>query len=154
MKNESNFQDHEEASKAIKSINGGVSQVKYLKDKINRVKDEINKRIIEKSKITIWAVTEVSRMLLDEFSKSNTIAPDLIKVVDLDSRRREHLLKSNGIYVDEPKNIIKHIKDSSYLIIAAPRYSEDIKSWIKANAENELMTIDILATGRNGEPLT
>ena len=146
-----NFEDKNEVAQAIKSIKGGIAQVTHLKNNINMVKDKINNHILNKEKITIWAVTEVSRMLIDELPNS-----EFIKIVDSDSRRKEDLIKSNNYYVYEPDNSLPHIRDSSYIVIAAPRYAKEIIGWIKDNTDKEFESgfIDMLATDGNGQPLT
>ena len=146
------LEDKEEVKMAIRSIEGGIKQVDHLMNDLNETKNQILDLTNQDKIVTIWAVTEVSRMLLNLLPNLNNI-----KIVDSDPRRKEDLLETNKLYVNQPKDSIEILKKSSLIVISAPRYFKEINDWIDTNVLNKSQQdihIKTLATDKNGKPLT
>ena len=93
-----------------------------------------------RKKIIIWAVTDLSRRLIEKIKLNQNI-----KVIDSDPRRKDHLLNF-GIKVNQPEEELDYINQSDLLIISAARYKNEILDWIlkrtqKTFKENKLIIL-------------
>lgn len=135
---------------ALACVRGGVEQIQRNELQIKNLRRQITALSQTGRRITLWAVTDLLRRLLDDFPLSESVM-----VVDSDPRRKDHL-ERDGVLVSEPKNCIEHIAQSELLIICAPRYKSEILEWVarecgKTFAGRELA---VLGSGPSGETLT
>jgi SAM-dependent methyltransferase len=134
---------------AIACVNGGKEQITRCEEQIGFVRQKITSLGANQGKITIWAVTDLSRSLLKNYTLPKTAI-----VVDSDPRRKDHL-NDIGVAVMQPKNAIEHIKHSELLVICAPRYRSEIIEWVvkqtgKTFSEGALA---VIGAGPSGETL-
>lgn len=135
---------------ALACVRGGLEQIRRNESQIEELKQRITSMGASQKKITLWAVTDLLRRLLANFT-----LPESAMVVDSDPRRRDHL-KQDGILVVQPIGCIEHIAHSELLVICAPRYKSGILDWVthetgKTFAADALV---VLGTGPSGESLT
>ena len=83
---------------ALACVRGGLEQIQRTGLQIDALRQRLIKMGGERKKVTLWAVTDLMRRLLDNFK-----LPDTVTVVDADSRKRDHLAQ-DGVLVSEPKD--------------------------------------------------
>jgi len=134
---------------ALACMHDGLEQIRRSEAQIELVRKRITKLGGQQRKITIWAVMDLLRGLLADFT-----LPDTVIVVDSDPRRKDHL-EGKGISVMQPKDSIEHIKQSEFLVICAPRYSSEILEWIAQQAGKTftLEALAVIGAGLSGETL-
>ena len=135
---------------ALACVQGGIEQIRLNELQIKILKKRITALSCSGKKVTLWAVTDLLRRMLDNFP-----LPESVIVVDSDPRRIDHL-EQERIFVSEPKNCIEHISQSELLVICAPRYKSGILDWVaretgKTFSAGELV---VLGAGPSGETLT
>lgn len=143
------FDTQSEYIDGLACLRGGLEQIHRSETQIESVRQQITELGKQQKKITIWAVTDLLRNLI-----SNYTLPDSAIVVDSDPRRKHHL-QQDGVAVLQPKDTLDHIKDSELLVICAPRYSTAILQWITQQT-GKTFSADILAvigSGPSGETL-
>ena len=106
-------------------VEGGIYQVQQLNNYLVDVRHQLRVFSQEGKTVTIWAVNDILRRLLDGFQ-----LPEGCIVVDADPRRKDDL-SEDGIIVSQPEEQINHIRNSDVLIISAARYQRSICSWIE-----------------------
>lgn len=145
---EINYNEEIEILDAKACIEGGISQVEELNNYINDLRKKLI-RLSEKSKIvTIWAVNDILRRLLDNFK-----LPEGCIVVDSDPRR-ENDLNDIGVKVGTPYDNVEHIKNSDFLIISAARYQNSICEWIEKNFDKKFSDNALIVLGDAGKETT
>jgi SAM-dependent methyltransferase len=135
---------------ALACVRGGIEQIRRNDAQIQALRQRITMLGDSRQKVTLWAVTELLRRLLDNYK-----LPDSAIVVDSDPRRINHL-EQEGILVSQPKDCIEHIAHSELLVICAPRYKSGILDWV-AHETGKTFAGDALAVigaGPSGETLT
>ncbi len=134
---------------AIACVRGGLEQIRRSEAQIELVRQKITMLGGQQKKITIWAVTDLLRSLLADFT-----LPDSAIVVDYDPRRKDHL-ESEGVSVLQPKDAVEHIKHSELLVICAPRYSSAIVEWATHQTGKTFTseTLTVIGSGSSGETL-
>jgi len=134
---------------ALACIHGGIEQVRRCDEQIKLIREQITLVGGGNKKITIWGVTDLLRSLIDDYS-----ILDSTIVVDSDPRRKDHL-EEEGVSVLQPKDSIKHIKQSELLVICAPRYRSEILEWILQHASKTFSgkSLIVLGEGPSGETL-
>lgn len=135
---------------ALACVRGGIAQIERTEAQIDALRVQLATMGAGQKKITLWAVTDLMRRVLANFT-----LPETAIVVDSDPRRRDHLAQ-DGVLVSEPKNCIEHIAQSELLVICAARYKSGILDWVaretgKTFAADELV---VLGAGPAGETLT
>ena len=134
---------------ALACVRGGIEQIQRV---LGHIKS-LQKRIMELGnhgrKITLWAVTDLLRRLLENFQ-----LPSSALVLDSDPRRSTHL-ESQGISVFQPKDCLAHIRESDLLVIFAPRYKGEIMDWVLREAGKQFSTaeLEVVGSGPSGESL-
>jgi SAM-dependent methyltransferase len=106
-------------------VEGGIYQIQQLNNYLADVRHQLRVFSQEGKTITIWAVNDILRRLLDGFK-----LPKGCIIVDADPRRKDDL-SEDGIIVSQPEEQINHIRNSDVLIISAARYQRSICSWIE-----------------------
>jgi SAM-dependent methyltransferase len=134
---------------AIACVNGGKEQITRCEEQIRFVRQQITSLGSSQKKITIWAVTDLLRSLLENFT-----LPKSVIVVDSDPRRKDHL-KDIGVTVLQPKDAIEHIKHCELLVICAPRYRSEIIEWVVQQTEKKFSggALAVIGAGPSGETL-
>lgn len=134
---------------ALACVRGGIEQVALNEELIDQVREEIRQLGAVGEKITLWAVTDQLRKLLDGFT-----LPSSAQIVDSDPRKKDHLA-SIGLDVLRPVDGIEHISESKLLVICAPRYRSEILEWIAENAHKHFSGIQlrVIGAGPSGETL-
>ena len=135
---------------ALACVRGGVEQIRRNEAQIQAVRQQIKLLGGSQKKITLWAVTELLRRLLDSYK-----LPDTAIVVDSDPRRANHL-GQEGIMVLQPKGCIDHIAHSELLVICAPRYKSEILEWAAHETGKTFSgaSLAVIGVGPSGETLT
>ena len=123
-KSSTNYDYKIEYLKSLACLNGGINQIKELDFELEKIKRKIELLLKSRKKIIIWAVTDLSRRLIEKTKLNQNI-----KVIDSDPRRKDHLLNF-GIKVNQPERELEHINQSDLLIISAARYKNEILDWI------------------------
>ena len=119
------YYDHKtEYIKSLACIKGGIDQIKKLDLELENTNKKMELFLKSRKKIVIWAVTDLSRRLIEKTKLNQNV-----KVVDSDPRRKDHLLNF-GIKVYQPKEELEYINQSDLLIISAARYKNEILDWI------------------------
>lgn len=134
---------------AIACVNGGKEQITRCEEQIRFVRQQITSLGASQKKITIWAVTDLLRNLLDNYT-----LPESVIVVDSDPRRKDHL-KDVGVTVLQPKDAIEHIKHCELLVICAPRYRTEIIEWVAQQTGKTFSAeaLRVIGAGPSGETL-
>ena len=134
---------------ALACMHDGLEQIRRSEAQIELVRQRITKLGKQQKKIIIWAVTDLLRSLL-----ANYTLPVSVIVVDSDPRRKDHLAHE-GVVVLQPKDAIEHIKHSEFLVICAPRYRSEILEWIAQQAGKTFPSgmLEIIGAGPSGETL-
>lgn len=134
---------------ALACLNGGLEQVRRSEAQIETVRQRITELGKQQKKITIWAVTDLLRNLLANYS-----LPESVTVVDSDPRRKTHL-ELEGVMVFQPKDVLEHIKQSEFILICAPRYRTEILEWIKQQTGKSFPAdaLAVIGAGTSGETL-
>lgn len=135
---------------ALACVRGGLEQIRRSEAQIELLRQRITLLGVSQKKVTIWAVTDLLRRLL-----ANYTLPDSVIVVDSDPRRKDHLARE-GIAVLQPKDAIEHIAHSELLVICAPRYSSGILEWVTQQTGKTFSanTLAMIGAGPSGETLT
>jgi hypothetical protein len=135
---------------ALACVHGGIEQIRRNDVQIQALRQRITMLGGSRQKVTLWAVTELLRRLLDNYK-----LPDSAIVVDSDPRRINHL-EQEGILVSQPKDCIEHIAHSELLVICAPRYKSGILDWVAHETGKTFAgdTLAVIGTGPSGETLT
>lgn len=135
---------------ALACIQGGIEQIRRNSAQLQSLRQRITEAGNHKKKITLWAVTELSRRLLENYK-----LPETAMVVDSDPRRRTHL-ESKGITVFQPQDCCEHIKHSELLVICAPRYKTEILEWVARETGKSFSMDKLVIAGSSplGETLT
>jgi hypothetical protein len=131
---------------ALACAKGGVEQVNELNRNISAIKKKITQLASDGRKITVWAVNNFSRKLLQDFD-----LPNIAIVVDMDPRRRNHFIRE-GVSVGLPSEFVAHISQSELLVICAPQYSTEILQWIASNTNKSFLG-EVIEVGRFREPI-
>ena len=135
-----NYNSKIEYIKSLACLNGGINQIKELDFELDELIRKMELLLKSRKKIVIWAVTDLSRRLLEKTKPNQNI-----KVIDSDPRRKDHLL-NYGIEVNQPEEELEYINQSDLLIISAARYKSEILDWIlkktnKTFEENHLIIL-------------
>jgi len=129
-------------------VEGGIYQVEKLNNHIDGLRKDL-KRFSEEGKvITIWAVNDILRRLLDDFE-----LPKGCVIVDSDPRRKNDL-SDLGLMVGIPSEHIDHIKNSDLLVISAARYQNSICEWIENNFNKRFTDDNLIVLGNGGKEIT
>ena len=126
---------------ALACIQGGIEQIHRSSEQLQLLRERITEAGNHRKKITLWAVTELSRRLLENYK-----LPETVLVVDSDPRRRTHL-ESEGIAVFLPQDCCEHIKHSELLVICAPRYGTEILEWITRETGKSFSMDELVIAG-------
>ncbi len=135
---------------ALACVQGGLAQIQRVESQIDDVRQKIMGFDKARKKITLWAVTDIMRRLLSDYS-----LPSSVVVVDADPRRKTHLARE-GIVVRQPQESIDHIADSELLVICAARYQTSIVDWVRRETGVVFSgaRLAVLGVGPAGETLT
>ena len=114
-KSSTNYDYKIEYLKSLACLNGGINQIKELDFELEKIKEKFELLLKSRKKI-IWAVTDLSRRLIEKIKLNQNV-----KVIDSDPRRKDHLLNF-GIKVNQPEEELEYINQSDLLIISAARY--------------------------------
>ena len=135
---------------ALACLRGGIEQVRRIELQIEILRRQVTALGASGKKVTLWAVTDLLRRLLDNFS-----LPKSAVVVDSDPRRRHHL-EREGVVVLQPKDCIAHIAQSELLVICASRYKSGILDWVARETGKTFGADALVALGAGpaGETLT
>ena len=120
----SNYNLKLEFIKSLASLKGGIDQIETLEKQFSDFEVKISQALKSNKKVTIWAVNDLLRRLLERIDIDKKIV-----IVDSDPRRKDHLFNL-GITVDQPENKLRHIEKTDLLIISAARYKSEILDWI------------------------
>jgi len=143
------FDSQCEVIDALACIRGGIEQIRRTEAQLQEVRQRITSTAARGMKVTVWAVTDFLRRLLEGYT-----LPGSAVVVDMDPRRNDHLAEEN-VSVLQPKDCIEHIAQSELLVVCAPRYKMGILDWV-AQQTGKTFTADglaVLGTGLSGESL-
>lgn len=134
---------------ALACVRGGKEQIIRCDEQIGFVRQQITLLGGNQKKITIWAITDLLRSLLANFT-----LPESVMVVDSDPRRKDHL-EDIGVTVLQPKDAIEHIKHSELLVICAPRYRSEIVAWVAQQTGKTFSAsaLQVIGAGPSGETL-
>jgi SAM-dependent methyltransferase len=134
---------------AVACLRGGLEQIRRSEAQIEALRRRIAALGGEGKRITLWAVTELLRRLIDNYT-----LPKSAIVVDSDPRRGDHL-QQEGIAVLQPKDCVEHIARSDLLVICAPRYQSEILEWIAQHTGRTFAgnALTAVGTGPSGETL-
>jgi len=135
---------------ALACVRGGLEQIRRHELQIAELRQRITALGGARKNITLWAVTDLLRRLLDNFT-----LPSSAIVVDSDPRRKDHL-EREGILVSQPKDCIEHIARSELLVICAPRYQSEILAWVRRETGKTFAAeaLVVIGAGPSGETLT
>lgn len=134
---------------ALACIRGGIEQIRHNSEQLQSFRHRITEAGNRKKKITLWAVTELSRRLLENYK-----LPETALVVDSDPRRCTHL-ENEGITVFQPQDCCEHIKHSELLVICAPSYKTEILEWVTRETGKSFRAeeVVVIGSGPGGETL-
>jgi SAM-dependent methyltransferase len=135
---------------ALACIQGGIEQIRRNSAQLQSLRKRVTESGNHKKKVTLWAVTELLRRLLENYK-----LPETAMVVDSDPRRRTHL-EREGITVFQPQDCREHIKHSELLVIFAPRYKMEILEWVTRETGKSFGMDELVIAGSSplGETLT
>ena len=143
-----NYNKEIEVLDARACIKGGIYQIEQLDDYMNGLRKKLKHLQEEKKIVTIWAVNDILRKLLNGFE-----LPECCIVVDSDPRTKNDL-SDLGIKVETPLKNIDHIKKSNLLIISAARYQHSICEWIEKNFDKKFTNDSLIILGDAGKENT
>jgi len=126
---------------ALACAQAGIEQMQRVFDHIKSLQKKVLELGNRGKKITLWAVTDLLRRLLEDFR-----LPDNAIVVDSDPRRSMHL-EGEGVPVFQPKDCKLHIRNSDLLVIFAPRYKEEILEWIRRETDRSFSAAELDVVG-------
>ncbi len=134
---------------ALACLRGGIELIRRNEVQMAAVRERMDDLGRRGKRITVWAVTDLLRRLLDGYT-----LPDTAVIVDSDPRRETHLADL-GLAVRQPKDCLDHIRQSELLAICAPRYSAEILESVTRDAGRAFRPneVAVVGSGPSGEAL-
>lgn len=134
---------------ALACLRGGMEQIRRNEVQMAALRERMDGLSRQGKRITLWAVTDLLRRLLDGYELPRTAI-----IVDSDPRRETHLADL-GLTVRQPKDCLEHIRDSDLLVICAPRYGPEILDALTRDSGKTFARKDVVmvGSGPSGEAL-
>jgi SAM-dependent methyltransferase len=134
---------------ALACLRGGMDQIRRNELQTAALRERMTDLSRRGKRITVWAVTDLLRRLLDGYELPSTAI-----IVDADPRRETHLADL-GLTVRQPKDCLDHLGDSDLLVICAPRYGLQILEAVTRDTGKTFARNDVvmLGSGPSGEAL-